>query len=145
MFPAATQMLKEQKTTPVPKHHSAPEAKMCPGMLEAPALGESSHLVGIPPFSTCRRTVPSRFPGPLRAPQPQPLPSAPPSCRLPRAPRAAVLAGFQRVRVGDSVALVQPHLLFAASPSPAFSRLQVTASQALKELCSHFPRLTPSC
>lgn len=98
----------------------------------------------------------SHFPGPLRAAQPQPLPWAPLaagsgtgelslSCPLPGAPLGRCCPGSQRVRGEDSAALVQPHLLFAASPSPAFGRLQVTASQgSLKVLCSHFLPLPPS-
>lgn len=154
MFPAATQMLEGQKTSAAPKHSSAPEAKRwCPRMLVAPNPWWDLPFGGNPTLRYLQKNRSSHFPGPLRAPQPHPLPSAPLAAGPERgwaAPylgllSAAAVPGSRRMRVGDTVGLVQPHLLFAASPSPAFDRLQVTASQdSLKVLCSHFPLLAPS-
>lgn len=147
MFPAARQMLERQKT------HPSSQAQLSPGG-KADAGGSRSLVRSLGGNPTCRRTIlpisqalwelPSLSPcAPLAAGSGTGELSL--SCALPGAPLGRCCQGSQRVRVEDSAGLVQPHLLFAASPSPAFGRLQVTASQgSLKVLCSHFLPLPPS-
>jgi len=65
-------------------------------------------------------------------PAPAAGPRSPGGCPLPRAAPGAAAGG-------DTAGSLRPHLLFAASPGPAFGRLQVTASQgSLKALCCLF-------
>lgn len=152
VFPAARQMLERQKT------HPSSRAQLSPG---GKADAGSPHpwwglLVGIPPaeepffpFPRSSESCPASAPA-LCSPgrwqwHSWAVSELSLSCPLPGAPLGRCSRGSQRVRVEDREGLVQPHLLFAASPSPAFGRLQVTASQgSLKVLCSHFLPLPSS-
>lgn len=127
-------------STALLQKHSGAQGCCC-----LPTFGDAAHLVGVPLFDACA-------PGPTQKPPASSLCPLLPwllaaevgsthslRCPLPWAP-----LGRHCRRIPVSVSRGQCRLSAATSAfcclsSPAFSRLQVTASQgALKVLCSHF-------
>lgn len=121
-----------------------------------PSLRLLTYLAGVAPFHACSRTV--FFPTP-RLPKSSPASSLHPlhpwhslapgcrrggsassrSCPLPRAPLGRRCRSFPAGASRGQCGLNAATSAFCCLPSPAFGRLQVTASQgALKVLCSHF-------